>query len=106
MEYEETHVEVINDDDIGSDEGAWTAGERELEELEAFAAELIAMGVGMVACQRLIHPCLRRRLALAGVLCLERLSALNISAFRSVRHIILFLLAVRAFVTVVMKTLV
>lgn len=64
---------------------AWTVKEREFEELEAFAKSIVEAGVGLVACQRLIHPHLRRRLSEAGVLSLERLSALNIAAFRSVR---------------------
>lgn len=64
---------------------AWTIKEKEFEELEAFARTIVEAGIGLVACQRLIHPHLRRRLSEAGVLSLERLSMLNIAAFRSVR---------------------
>ena len=69
------------------DEGgpAWTVKDREMQELEEFASIVIGAGVGVVACQRLIHPHLRRRLSKAGVLALERLSALNIAAFQAVK---------------------
>lgn len=59
-------------------------GSRELQELEAFARALVDVGVGIVACQRVIHPYLKRRLSENGVLPLERLSALNVASFQSV----------------------
>ncbi|CAM9815745.1 unnamed protein product, partial [Laminaria digitata] len=62
----------------------WTAGGRELQELEAFARALVDVGAGIVACQRVIHPYLKKRLAENGVVALERLSALNITSFQSV----------------------
>lgn len=55
-----------------------------MQELEVFADTLVGLGVGLVACQRLIHPYLGRLLSEKGVVPLERLSALNVSAFKSV----------------------
>lgn len=64
-----------------------------MQELEAFALALVGVGVGIVACQRVIHPYLRRRLAENGVLSLERLSALNIASFQSVKYVLFFSIA-------------
>lgn len=75
-------AEVGGRDNAGA--GAWTAGERELQELEALARALVDVGAGVVACQRLIHPHLRRCLSERGVLPLERLSAANVAAFQKV----------------------
>lgn len=69
----------------GGEDGAWTVGERELVELDALSRALVVTGVGVVACQRLIHPWLKKRLSKEGVLPLERLSALNVKAFQSVK---------------------
>lgn len=80
-----TNTEVgCAEDEHSAGSDSWAVGERELQELEAFAGTLLATGVGVVACQRIIHPHLRRRLSEKGVLPLERLSALNVAAFQSV----------------------
>lgn len=52
----------------------WGGGAVEIAQLEALGRELVALGVRLVACQRLIHPWLQRYLRLRGVLALERLS--------------------------------
>ena len=64
--------------DSGSQGRRWGGGVVEVAQLEALGRSLVALGVRLVACQRLIHPWLQRYLHVRGVLALERLSIRHI----------------------------
>lgn len=60
----------------------WGTGAVEVAQLERLGRQLVRHNVGLVACQRLIHPWLKRFLLSRGIIPLERLS---------IRHIVRFL---------------
>ena len=49
--------------------------------------QLVDMGVGLVACQKVIHPSVKRRLRQKGLLAIDRLSMLHIGAVQQVTGI-------------------
>lgn len=62
----------------------WTASAVEERQLHTLADQLLALDVGMVASQKLMHPLLQARLQRHGVLALERVSLRHIGALQAV----------------------
>ncbi len=62
----------------------WSPAAVERERLTALAGTLVERGVGILACQRVVHPWLKSELADRGVLVLERLSLNYVGAVQAV----------------------
>jgi chaperonin GroEL (HSP60 family) len=62
----------------------WSISAVERERLSAFADQVVRLGVGVVACQKVIHPWLQLRLRDLGVVALERLSVWHVGAMQAV----------------------
>ena len=75
---QDTDLSVAVHDALAGDEEARDA--REVEALRVFGQRLIDAGVGLVACQKLVHPWLRDMLHARGIMVLERLSIRHMDA--------------------------